>query len=363
MGRRSIIILSSLLVFIAAASAQQPKLKNAKVETVSAGASLQNTVKSIVEKQSGPAWMGYSIPVTRKERTMCCSGSNAQDATGCCQGCRLEREGQGFFNTSSQSECSPLEPADFAFVMLRMEGQKITKVRTFTPECPLDAAGLTVYWLTEANPAQSLDLLTQIAEPQDANGFSRKHDPTREAVRAVALHNIPQADAVLGRWTGAGNPEWLREQAALMLGIERGKVGLTILRSAIRQDPSEAFRRKALIGFALSDQPEAVQDLIYLAKNDGGTEVRSQALFWLAQRAGKKEVAQITDSIENDPETEVKRKAVFALSQMPKDEGVPLLIQVARNNKNPEVRREAIRWLGFSNDPRALDFIEQILTK
>ena len=48
---------------------------------------------------------------------------------------------------------------------------------------------------------------------------------------------------------------------------------------------------------------------------------------------------------------------------MPGDEGVPLLIQVARTNRNPAVRKQAIFWLGQSKDPRALDFIEKILTK
>jgi HEAT repeat protein len=71
----------------------------------------------------------------------------------------------------------------------------------------------------------------------------------------------------------------------------------------------------------------------------------------------------IEDAIRDDPETDVKRKAVFALTQMPKDEGVPLLIEVARTNRNPAVRKQAIFWLGQSKDPRALDFIEKILTK
>jgi HEAT repeat protein len=59
----------------------------------------------------------------------------------------------------------------------------------------------------------------------------------------------------------------------------------------------------------------------------------------------------------------VKKRAVFALSQLPKDEGVPLLISVARTNRNPVVRKQAMFWLGQSNDPRALEFFEQILGK
>ena len=73
--------------------------------------------------------------------------------------------------------------------------------------------------------------------------------------------------------------------------------------------------------------------------------------------------ATITSAIENDPDIEVKKKAVFALSQMPKDEGVPKLIEVAQNNRNPAVRKQAMFWLGQSNDPRALQFFEKVLSQ
>ena len=95
-------------------------------------------------------------------------------------------------------------------------------------------------------------------------------------------------------------------------------------------------------------------------RDGASAEVKGNALFWLAQRAGQKAVGTITAAIENDPDTEVKKKAVFALSQLPKDEGVPLLIQQARTNKNPAVRKQAMFWLGQSKDPRALKFFEEI---
>ena len=90
--------------------------------------------------------------------------------------------------------------------------------------------------------------------------------------------------------------------------------------------------------------------------------MRSDALFWLAQRAGNQAVSAIAEAIDRDPDTEVKKKAVFALSQLPRDEGVPRLIEVARTNRNPEVRKQAMFWLGQSHDPRAVQFFEQILT-
>jgi HEAT repeat protein len=91
--------------------------------------------------------------------------------------------------------------------------------------------------------------------------------------------------------------------------------------------------------------------------------VRGEAIFWLAQKAGRKAASAITDAIANDPETKVKERAVFALSQLPTDDGVPRLIDVARTNRNPAVRKQAIFWLGQSRDPRALTFFEEVLAR
>ncbi len=119
----------------------------------------------------------------------------------------------------------------------------------------------------------------------------------------------------------------------------------------------------AIFAISQHEGAEALDTLIRMAKTDAMPHVRSQALFWLAQRAGQRAAAAITDAIENDPDTEVKKRAVFALSQLPKDEGIPKLIEVARTQRNREVRKQAFFWLGQSKDPRALTFIEDVLTR
>ena len=60
---------------------------------------------------------------------------------------------------------------------------------------------------------------------------------------------------------------------------------------------------------------------------------------------------------------DVQTQAVFALTQMPDGQGTTRLIEVARTNRNPEVRKQAMFWLGQSHDPRALAFIEKVLTE
>ncbi len=138
---------------------------------------------------------------------------------------------------------------------------------------------------------------------------------------------------------------------------------LTYLEALIAKNASNRVTNGAVFAISQHDGSVADDALIRLAKNDPSSHVRGQALFWLAQKAGRRAAATITDAIENDPDTQVKKRAVFALSQLPKDEGIPKLIEVARTQKNPEVRKQAFFWLGQSHDPRALAFIEQVLTK
>ena len=147
------------------------------------------------------------------------------------------------------------------------------------------------------------------------------------------------------------------------LGEARGASGFQTLKQLAKNEKSTEVRSQITFALSLNKEPGAIDEMIRMAREDESTHVRGQALFWLAQKAGQKASSAITGAIENDPDTEVKKKAVFALSQMPREEGVPKLIQVAQNNKNPEVRKQAMFWLGQSNDPRALEFFEKILSQ
>jgi hypothetical protein len=119
----------------------------------------------------------------------------------------------------------------------------------------------------------------------------------------------------------------------------------------------------AIAAISLHADPAADRALISMAHDDPSPNVRGDALFWMAQKAGSKVAAEIAGSIENDPDTQVKKRAVFALAQISNGDGIPKLIEVARTNRNPAIRKEAAFWLGQSRDTRALQFIEDVLTR
>jgi hypothetical protein len=336
-------------------AAARPQLSNGKLVEQASSGDLGKDVAAI----SGPAWVGYSEPVIPGEHHICCWNSYDQFRSNpnCCGGCNLEGPKGGSFHGEKVSTCN-LEAASEFFVLMRVEGGTVGKVRTFSADCGLDAGGLTVHWLSGVSAEQSIGFLSRLAEQRESE--SKRGD---ESLVAIAMHNSPLADGTLNRFMAAGNPEHTREQAAFWLASSRGRKGFEAVRQAVRTDRDPTFLKHATFAISTSKEPEAQDELIRMARNDSRSRVREQALFWLAQKAGEKVSRTLSDAIENDPDTDVKRKAVFALSQMPEYEGVPLLIQTAQNNHNAAVRKEAMFWLGQSHDPRALDFIESVLRK
>lgn len=357
-----------ILILLALASvalvAQKPRVSDAKLQELQAGASLKATVDGLMQKQTGPFWIGYRIPAVAKERTMCCFDSLDQfrNSDKCCMGCRVESEKGGSFN-GTVSDCSPPEPLPYAFVFLRASDGQIGKVRVYSPDCALGFANLPLYWLEDVKPEQSVDLLASLVLAAGTEEAFGKKGSGRQPVMAIAMHDTPAADAALEKMVQPGQPVSLRQDVAFWLGVERGKRGLELLRKYIKEDSDDRVREKGTFAFSQSKEPEALKDLISMARHDQSPRVRGQAIFWMAQIGSRKEAEQITEAIENDPDTEVKKKAVFALSQMHDADAVPRLVQLAKTNKNPVVRKQAIFWLGQSRDPRALDFLEELLTK
>jgi HEAT repeat protein len=339
----------------AAVLAQQPRVENARMETRAVSGGLESTFRSMVAAQSAPAWIGYSVPMVAGDHQMCCWNNNVM-----C-GCSLEPRTNDQNFTVSNNPTVKLEGPKDLVVLFRVESHQTGKIRTFTPDCNLDAGGLPFIWLTGVTPAESIRLLLAMAKDTS----SGSHEQMRKAdgaTAAIAMHADPTADQALEELVAQSQPEQVRRQAIFWLGNSRGQHGFEIVSRILREDPSDKIREHAVFAITQNKDPKALEVVASVAHNDKSPHVRGQALFWLAQRAGQK-IAEsaINDAIANDPETEVKKKAVFALTQMPAGEGVPLLIQVVRNNRNPEVRKQAMFWLGQSKDDRALAFIEEVL--
>lgn len=348
--RQNWFMVAMLGVSMLAMAEQQPKVVHAQFHTEPAGTGLSATVDRF-QHSGGPLWLGYEVAAVPGSHFSMCSGDSQSSVDGeCCGVYQLESSNNNY--RSSDQHPSAIANMD---VLVRIDHGTVDRIRFTSAGCRLDGGGLPFTWLTDVKSDESVAWLSSLVTADN-----KRH--TDDALVAIAMHETTKATAALEGFASSANPLWLREKAGFWLGAGRGRDGFLALQKLLH-DPDPEFRKKLVFDLSVNREPEAVDELIRMAKSDADTQVREQAIFWVGQKASKKAVAMLKDTAENDPEVEVKKKAVFALSQLPKDQGVPELLHVAQTNADPAVRKDAIFWLGQTHDPRALAYFEQILAR
>jgi HEAT repeat protein len=351
MMTRVVVAFLGVLLVSSVVAAFEPDIRNASMAVLQNHSGLNAEITTLTGRKEGRIWVAWNASAIKGQGGMCCHTRHRG----------LERrmvcplDDTSLTMTVNDEERIPPARTGGLMVLARLGKHGIEKVAAYREECALDAGGASVYRIEGVEQNESVNYLSRLVE--DSRG-----DLLDEALLALALHDGPAAQAALERFTEADRAT-TREQAGFWLGATRGRESLGTLRRMVQQDSSSEVREQTVFAISMVDAPEATEMLIDLAKEGETSEVRSQALFWLAQKAGSRVSQSVLDAVTEDPDLEVKQHAVFALSQLPPEEAVPLLIDVARSNRSAEIRKTAMFWLGESNDPRALEFFERILSE
>jgi hypothetical protein len=338
-----------------ATSASEVPVRSTRLERRDVTRGLAATADQIRRAETGPLWLAWRVPAVAGHHD-----GHKSDWSGDGR-CVLDDDGDiGPHGTSITEQTGEL------IVLVRSEKGRYTRVTFTDARCSVDAGTRPVYWLSPVAPAESVALLAAVVREDAVTDKSDAEDHDkgshRQALPALALHADGAADGVLASFVEPSQPRWLRNDAAFWLGAARGAAGAPIIDRLARHDRDDRFREH--LTFVLTLNGDAGLDtLIDLARHDASAQVRSQALFWLGQKAGQRATGVLTRALDDDPDSDVRQKAVFALSQLPREQGIPKLIEVARGHRDPNVRRQAMFWLGQSGDPRAVQFFEDVLKK
>jgi len=287
-------VLAAVLLTAATAGAQG-RFSNARTETHAAAQgsdAIAREVRAIAARGSA-AWIGYRVPMIAGPRHMCCYDS-ISDANSCCGTCRLEN-GSGITMTTGDMQDRhgtriTLEPPTEFLILARVENGAVMRLRTFTPDCDVDAGNMSVVWLTDVRPADSVAWLSTLvtAAGTDREQTSRVADP---ALAALAMHTEAAALAQLIHFAKEAQTTKLRGQALFWLAQRAGEQATATIANAIMNDPDTDVKKKAV--FALSQLPkdEGIPKLIEVARTNRNPEVRKQAYFWLGQTHDPRAVA------------------------------------------------------------------------
>jgi hypothetical protein len=341
------------LVCAAALPAQQPKVTDTQFKSEPVEQSLSATVDRI-RHSSDQLWLGYEVPaLPGTHLTACSDWSDAtQSDNDCCGEYRLEDE-RGV-HSSSKGPASPN-----VYILLRFDKGELVKIRPIAAGCHLNAGGISFDWVTGVKPEESIAFLagltTQTPEHKNViegalgqSAFTPRRRP-RTRSNTSPLHrsrNTPASRPHSGSAFSAGTTVLWRSN--------RSRTRARTTRNSVRNLHSISLRTPI---------PPPRTNCFTWPSSTLRPGVRGQALFWVAQKAGKRATAALKDAIQNDPETEVKKKAVFALSQLPKMKAFrssfawPTQTQISRfakRHSSGSVNRRI---------PRALAYIEQVLKK
>ncbi|MBI2409383.1 MAG: HEAT repeat domain-containing protein [Gemmatimonadetes bacterium] len=217
-----------------------------------------------------------------------------------------------------------------------------------------------VFWLSQVSDEKAeaflIDLVkdTKDAELQRRALFSlaqRRSERAQQAVRDYAT----RADA---------SPD-VRQQAVFWIGQRRNEENAKFLRDLFTRTTDSELREKIL--FSLSQMKGFGNEQFVLqqsANTQLSLELRKQALFWAAQ-SGAVSTATLGELYGKNNDREMREQVIFTLSQRGnKDPGaVDKLLEIAKTEPDRELRKRAIFWLGQSKDPRAAQFLQQIIEK
>ncbi len=231
---RKVTIVGAVVMAVASAGAQTPRIQNAQVKS-QAVTSLSRDVAALASQATASAWVAWQVPMIDGERNMCCYYSDDFN-TGGVRGCRVEpQEADGIQKPPqfpAPSGPVKLEGGTQVTIFVRLIDKRIERLRALTDDCPVDVGGRDLHWLTGVSGADSVSWLKERAN-DDKMDVDVKSKIATAAVRAIALHRDPGAVMAL----------------------------LDFARSTPLTPTATSVRREAMTGLGQSRDPRALQFL------------------------------------------------------------------------------------------------------
>lgn len=214
-----------------------------------------------------------------------------------------------------------------------------------------------IHWIGQRGGPETIDELMSIYNAD------RNTEIRQKVLHSLSQMDDPRAQSKLSEIARTADDPEVRQQAIHWIG-QKGEAALDELAKLYQAERDTEVKSQILHAYSQIDSPRALDRLFETARSGESEELRQQAIHWLGQKAGERVLEGLRDiANSSDADTDVQLQVVHAISQRPEGEAVPLLIQLARTHRNPEVRRMAVHRLSQISDPRALEFIREVLTK
>jgi len=216
-----------------------------------------------------------------------------------------------------------------------------------------------IFWLGQVHSERAITLL------EDVLKNSTDREIKDKAIFALSQQNSPRAAKTLRDFAENEREDMeLREQAIFWLGQKHSEENATYLKGLYTRVKTDGLKDKII--FSLSQQrgfgnAEWIMNIALDPKES--IEMRKQALFWAGQNGGASTESFVT-LYDKMTDREIKEQLIFVFSQRGRDaKAIDKLMDIAKTDKDRELRSKAVFWLGQSRDPRAVKYLEDLISK
>jgi len=344
-------------------AAQQPRSRRAAPDTLvrhgeggTVGTRYEWALaRARVERRAG-FWVGYSIAYDPSrglhylDRHLPVVSGGSVFSGRMRFGPRGSADGLTFAGLKLDSLLGPRSPEEqvlfVGYTRTSNGGHELDRVHLASGVLPMHFAGRTLYWLGDADDAESIALVRELF------GRVRNVDLKRDLVAVAASHmDEGAALGALRGWLASGEPEELRADVAEELAEIGSITSLALMARTARSDRSMRVRAEAAEGLGEHRRAEAADTLVaVLADLDAG-EVRREAIEALGEREEDAAFRALVRLAWDEPNTEMQGEAIESIGEGRHRDRVAELGRLLRDHPRARARAESAETLGETESP------------
>jgi HEAT repeat protein len=216
-----------------------------------------------------------------------------------------------------------------------------------------------VFWLSQVPGEETVAALDSILRDSRTDGEIQE-----KAIFALSQHRSPRAGAILRAYAERRDaPTHNREQAIFWLGQHRSAENAQFLKDLYAKLENDELKDKVIFSLSQMGGTDNYRWLMDIALNQNeDIELRKKALFWAGQ--GKNvEMADLVRLYDSMKDREMREQLIFVYSQRREAAALDKLFAIGRSDPDRELRKKAIFWIGQSRDPRAAQFLQELINQ
>jgi hypothetical protein len=215
-----------------------------------------------------------------------------------------------------------------------------------------------VFWLSQVGSAKATSALDSILLN------SSNPDLQKKAVFALSQIDSPEASRMLRDYAEKQSaPVEARADAIFWLSQQGHGENGAYLRTLYGQLNNEDLKDKTIFAVSQIGGADNLNWLMDLAVNEQeSVDMRKKALFWAGQ-SDDVSLERLTGLYDRMKNRDMKEQMIFVYSQRHEGAALDKLIDIAKHDTDPELRKKAIFWIGQSHDPKAAQYLQEVINQ